>query len=166
MLCGKLFKEPNLSTRKSESTDILLSLVMLCSSARRNFPLSSSSLFTRFFHSNATFSACASLAKISSFSFFDASTCRFESWHRRHSITSVMKSQGKLSFWNIYRSRMFPVHKTAKPELLNVVSSYLGGFIGRHTSRENFNGFRCKALYNGLSSYVTTKSWKSSFTMT
>uniref|UniRef100_A0A7C9AKL6 Uncharacterized protein n=1 Tax=Opuntia streptacantha TaxID=393608 RepID=A0A7C9AKL6_OPUST len=69
-----------LSTRKSESTDILLSLVMLCSSARRNFPLSSSSLCTRFFHSTAIFSACASLAKISSFSFFDASTCRFESF--------------------------------------------------------------------------------------
>uniref|UniRef100_A0A7C9AKW1 Uncharacterized protein n=1 Tax=Opuntia streptacantha TaxID=393608 RepID=A0A7C9AKW1_OPUST len=94
-----------LSTRKSESTDILLSLVMLCSSARRNFPLSSSSLCTRFFHSTAIFSACASLAKISSFSFFDASTCRFESRRSceslEHSSRAIDNSPSKRSFASI-----------------------------------------------------------------
>lgn len=80
MKCSLNIQKANLSTRKSESTDILLSLVILCSNARRSFTLSSSTLFTRLFHSIIILSAWASFAKISSFSLLDTSICCFESW--------------------------------------------------------------------------------------
>ena len=63
-----------LSTRKSESTDILFRRVILCSRARLNLALSSSSLLTLLLHSDCTFSDCESLARISSLSPLDAST--------------------------------------------------------------------------------------------
>ena len=84
-----------LSTRLSDSTDILFSLVMLCSRTRRTFALSSSTLLTLFFHSAATFSACTSLAVRSSFSLFDDSNRSSASLSKNSKIALDQHGSGR-----------------------------------------------------------------------